>query len=198
MDGLGLGLNRFRCCRLRLGGDGCLEGGIGQVEARAHLHFVGVTQLVDADQAGHRQLVGLGDLREGLPFGNGVFRGSRDRGYSHGLEGRTGHHGIAGKSQGLADLNVVGIAQVVEGHQVATADLVSAGNAAEGFPAVDAMAARACRHGGAWHLQAAPGLNKVWIADPIHPHQRADAHPITVGDIGECFAGPHRHRGSRG
>ena len=109
LDGLGLGLNRFRCCRLRLGGDGCLEGGVSQVEARAHLHFVGVTQLVDADQAGHWQLVGLGDLREGLPFGNSVFRSSRDRGYSHGLEGRTGHHGIAGKSQGLADLNVVGI-----------------------------------------------------------------------------------------
>jgi hypothetical protein len=41
----------------------------------------------------------------------------------------------------LTDFHVIGIAQIVEGHQVATTDSVLVGNAAEGFAAFDAMAA---------------------------------------------------------
>ena len=192
------GCHRLGLYGLGLRADGFLEGGIRQIKARSHFHLVRVAELVDADQAGHWKLVGLGDLRKSLPFGNGVFGGSRDRGYGHWLEGRARHDCVAGESQGLTDFHVVGVTQVVEGHQVATTDPVLAGNAAEGLTAVDAMASRARRHGGAWHLQAASSLDKVWVADPIHPHQGADADAVAVSDIRERLAGSHRHRGSCG
>mgnify|MGYP001223966442 CR=1 FL=1 len=51
-------------------------------------HFVGVGEVVDADQRGDWQLVGLGNLGEGLPLAHSVFSGSRDRGYGNGFEAR--------------------------------------------------------------------------------------------------------------
>ena len=122
------------------------SGGLFEIQPCSDLHFVRIAEVVDADQSGNRQVVGLGDLGKGLPLCHSVFRGSRDRGDGHRLEAWLWENGITGQFQVLTDLHVVRVPEAIDGHQISAAHLVLACNPAEGFSLFHSMSSLASTH----------------------------------------------------
>ena len=171
------------------------RGGLLEIQPCSNLHFVWIAEVVDADQSGNRQVVGLGDLGEGLPLGHSVLRGSRDRGYGHRLEAGLWENGITGQFQVLTDFHVVCVAEAIDGHQVSAAHLVLACNPAEGFSLFNSMSSLASTHTWPWNLKLASRLQVVGIAHVVEPHQGAHTHARAVSNIRERFTGSHRNGG---
>ena len=131
-------------------------GGLLEIQPCSDLHFVGISEVVDADQSGNRQVVGLGDLGKGLPLGHSVFGGSRDRGYGYWLEAGLWENGITGQFQVLTDFHVIRVPEAIDGHHVSAAHLVLACNPAEGFSLFYSMSSLASTHTWPWNLNLAP------------------------------------------
>ena len=66
---------------------------------------------------------------------------------------------------------MVGIGQSVQGHQIARTDVVTAGDAGQGFTRADQMATGACLNGGARNGEPAADFDMVGVADVVHLHQ---------------------------
>ncbi len=90
--------------------------------------------MVEAHQARHRQVVGPGDLAQGLALPDGVLAGTGNN-FDRFLF-RLGHreHGVRRQLQRFTKLHMIGIAEAVQGDQIARTDLIPHRDLTERLP----------------------------------------------------------------
>ena len=163
--------------------------GIPQHQLGPNRHLVGVIDGVEINQGGHGNLIGAGDLGEGLTSGHGVrfsvWVGINGRGLGlrHWLW--LGKHGRCGQLQRLAKLNMISALKAVDGDQIPFTDAILSRNATKGvspFNGVTSLASADNAPGTAWQTQPLPNFHVVGITDSISPHQASNRYAVAISE----------------
>ena len=159
--------------------------------------MVGLAEAIEGDQLVEAHALTVGDFREGVAFSHG-HPASGNGAASGGAAARAT---LAGHLEGLAHLDVVGLAEAIESDQLVEAHALAVGDFGEGvsLPHGHSAGGHGATAGGAAagaplarHLQLLPHLHVVGLADAVELHQPLHADAGAVGDFREGLARFHR------